>query len=137
MEESQGSSGWMQLFQTSVTLIVTSKLEKGRGVPQVLSLSFPLNETKQNIPYTSPAIHGLSQEPVQTHGPILHLLLWTKLFYISAESQDHVGQKNGWLYLKRRTELGISLVAQGLRVNLPVQGVWVLSLVGERRSHMP
>ena len=97
MEESQASSGWMQLFQTSVTLIVTSKLEKGRGVPQVLSLSFPLNETKQNIPYTSPAIHGLTQEPVQTHGPILCLLLWTKLFYISAESEDHVGQENGWL----------------------------------------
>ena len=93
----QDSSGWMQLFQTSVTLIVTSKLEKGRGVPQVLSLSFPLNETKQNIPYTSPAIHGLTQEPVQTHGPILCLLLWTKLFYISAESEDHVGQENGWL----------------------------------------
>ena len=31
----QDSSGWMQLFQTSVTLIVTSKLEKGRVVPQV------------------------------------------------------------------------------------------------------
>ena len=102
-----------------------------------MSLSIPLNETKQNIPYTSPAIHGLSQKPVQTHTPILHLLLWTQLFYISAESQDHVGQKNGWLYLKRRTELGIPLVAQGLRVNLPVQGVWVLSLVGELRSHMP
>ena len=31
----------------------------------------------------------------------------------------------------------MSLVAQGLRVNLPVQGVWVLSLVGELRSHVP
>ena len=102
-----------------------------------MSLSTPLDETKQNIPHTSPAIHGLCQEPVQTHGPILRLLLWTKLFYISAESQDHVGQKNGWLYFKGRTGLGMSLVAQGLRVNLPVQGVWVLSLVGELRSHMP
>ena len=73
------------------------KAKKARVCPRLLSLSFPLNETKQNIPYTSPAIHGLSQEPVQTHGPILCLLLWTKLFYISAESQDHVGQKNGWL----------------------------------------
>ena len=124
-------------MQTSITLIVTSKLEKSRGVPQVVEPVFPLNETKQNISYTSPAIHGLSQEPVQTHGPILQRLLWTQLFHISAESQDHVGQENGWLYLKRRTELGIPLVAQGLRVNLPVQGAWVLSLVGELRSHMP
>ena len=102
-----------------------------------MSLSTPLNETKQNIPYTSLAIHGLSQEPVQTHGPILHLLLWTKLFYVSAESQDHVGEKIGCLHLKRRTGLGMALVAQGLRVNLPVQGAWILSLVGELRSHMP
>ena len=101
MEESQGSSGWRQLFQTSVTLIVTSKLEKGRGVPQVAepvySTKWKQNKTKQNIPYASPAIHRLSQEPVQTHRPILHLLLWTTLFYISAESQDHAGEKNGWL----------------------------------------
>ena len=33
--------------------------------------------THTNIqPYRSPAIHGLSHEPVQTHGPVLHLLLW-------------------------------------------------------------
>ena len=124
-------------MQTSITLIVTSKLEKSRGVPQVVEPVFPLNETKQNISYTSPAIHGLSQEPVQTHGPILRPPLWTKLFYISAESQDHVGQENGWLQLKGRTGLEMSLVAQGLRVNLPVQGTWVLSLVGELRFHMP
>ena len=31
----------------------------------------------------------------------------------------------------------MSLVAQGLRVHLPIQGAWVLSLVGELRSHMP
>ena len=31
---------------------------------------------KQNIPSTSPAIHGLSQEIVQTQRPILCLLLW-------------------------------------------------------------
>ena len=74
---------------------------------------------------------------MQTHGPILRLLLWTTLFYILAASQDHVGQKNGWLQLKGRIGLGMSLVAQGLRVNLPVQGAWVLSLVGELRSHMP
>ena len=36
-----------------------------------------------------------------------------------------------------KTGLGMALVAQGLRVNLPVQGAWVLSLVGELRSHMP
>ena len=134
MEESQGSSGWMQLFQTSVTLIVTSKAEKGRDVPRLLSLSTPLNETKQNIPLR---IFGLTQKPVQTHGPILRLLLWTTLFYKLAASQDHVGQKNGWLQLKGRIGLGMSLVAQGLRVHLPVQRVWVLSLVGELRSHMP
>ena len=101
MEESQGSSGWMQLFQTSITLIVTLKPEKGRGVSQVAepvySTKWKQNKTKQNIPYASPAIHRLSQEPVQTHRPILHLLLWTTLFYISAESQDHAGEKNGWL----------------------------------------
>ena len=36
-----------------------------------------------------------------------------------------------------KTGLGMALVAQGLRVNLPVQGAWVLFLVGELRSHMP
>ena len=30
-----------------------------------------------------------------------------------------------------------SLVAQWLRLCLPMQGVWVRSLVGELRSHMP
>ena len=69
--------------------------------------------------------------------PILHLLLWTILFCVTADSQDHVGNKNRWLWLKGRTGLGMSLVAQGLRVKLPVQGAWVLSLVGELRSHMP
>ena len=32
---------------------------------------------------------------------------------------------------------GISLVIQWLRLHLPVPGVWVWSLVGELRSHMP
>ena len=99
MEESQGSSGWRQLFQTSVTLIVTSKPEKGRGVPQVAepvySTKWKQNKTKHSI--YMPSHHGLSEEPVQTHRPILCLLLWTILFYISADSQDHVGEKNGWL----------------------------------------
>ena len=36
-----------------------------------------------------------------------------------------------------RTGLGMSLAAHGLRVKLPVQGAWVLSLVGELRPHMP
>ena len=73
-------------------------------------------------PYTSPAIHGLSHEPVQTHGPILHLLLWTILFCVTADSQDHVGNKNRWLWLKGRTGLRMYLVAQGLRPPHPVQG---------------
>ena len=30
-----------------------------------------------------------------------------------------------------------SLVAQGLGLQLPLQGAWVQSLVGELRSHMP
>ena len=33
--------------------------------------------------------------------------------------------------------LGTSLVVQWLRLHLPMQGVWVWSLVGELRSHMP
>ena len=32
---------------------------------------------------------------------------------------------------------GPSLVVQWLRIQLPGQGMWVLSLVRERRSHMP
>ena len=82
-------------------------------------------------PYTSPAIHGLSHEPVQTHGPILRLLLWTILFCVTADSQDHVGNKNRWLWLKGRTGLRMYLVAQGLRPPRPVQGAQALSLVGE------
>ena len=33
--------------------------------------------------------------------------------------------------------LETSLVVQWLRICLPVQGMWVQSLVGELRSHMP
>ena len=33
--------------------------------------------------------------------------------------------------------LGISLAVQWLRLCLSMQGVWVRSLVGELRSHMP
>ena len=44
-------------------------------------------------PYTSSAIHGLSYDPVQTHGPIPRLLLWTILFCVIADSQDHVGNR--------------------------------------------
>ena len=73
-------------------------------------------------PYTSPATHGLSYEPLQTHGSILCLLLWTILFRVTADSQDHVGNKNRWLWLKGRTGLGMSLVARGLRSYCPVQG---------------
>ena len=36
-----------------------------------------------------------------------------------------------------KTELRTSLVAQWLRLRLPMQGMWVRSLVGELRSHMP
>ena len=72
-------------------------------------------------PYTSPAIHGLSHEPVQTHGPTLCLLLWTILFCVTADSQDHVGNKNRWLWLKGRTGFGMSLVARGLRPPPPIQ----------------
>ena len=32
---------------------------------------------------------------------------------------------------------GTSLVVQGLRLRIPIQGVWVESLVRELRSHMP
>ena len=32
---------------------------------------------------------------------------------------------------------GTSLVVQLLRIHLPMQGMWVQSLVGELRSHMP
>ena len=32
---------------------------------------------------------------------------------------------------------GTSLVVQGLRILLPMQGAWVQSLVKELRSHMP
>ena len=32
---------------------------------------------------------------------------------------------------------GTSLVVQGLRILLPMQGAWVQSLVRELRSHMP
>ena len=32
---------------------------------------------------------------------------------------------------------GTSLVVQWLRLHLPMQGVWVQSLVAELRSHMP
>ena len=39
-------------------------------------------------------------------------------------------------YQKERL-LGTSLVVQWLRLNLPMQGVWVQSLVGELRSHTP
>ena len=72
-------------------------------------------------PYTSPAIHGLSHEPVQTHGRTLCLLLWTILFCVTAVSQDHVGNKNRWLWLKGRTGFGMSLVARGLRPPPPIQ----------------
>ena len=37
----------------------------------------------------------------------------------------------------RRSLLGTSLVVQGLRLCLPMQGVQFPSLVGELRSHMP
>lgn len=37
----------------------------------------------------------------------------------------------------RPITLGISLVVQGLRFLLPMQGVRVQSLVGKLRSHMP
>ena len=33
--------------------------------------------------------------------------------------------------------MGTSLAVQWLRICLPMQGVWVRSLVGELRSHMP
>jgi len=32
--------------------------------------------------------------------------------------------------------MGTSLVVQQLRLNLPMQGVWVQSLTGKLRSHM-
>ena len=113
------------------------KARKRQGyAPSVEAVCYTHTHTHTQ-PYTSPAIHGLSYDPVQTHGPILRLLLWTILFCVTADSQDHVGNKNRWLWLKGRTGLGMSLVAQGLRVHLPIQGAWVLSLVGELRSHMP
>jgi len=34
-------------------------------------------------------------------------------------------------------EVGTSLAVQWLRLHLPMQGVWVQSLVRELRSHMP
>ena len=37
----------------------------------------------------------------------------------------------------KKCSLGTSLVVQWLRLHLPVQGVWVRSLVRELRSHMP
>ena len=129
MEESQGFSGWRQLFQTSVSLMGTSKPEKGRGMPQVFRLSTTHTHTHTHThtqthtqPYTSPATHGLSYEPLQTHGSILCLLLWTILFRVTADSQDHVRNKNRWLWWKGRTGLGMSLVAWGLRSYCPVQG---------------
>ena len=39
------------------------------------------------------------------------------------------------IHIKRTN--GTSLVVQWLRIHLPVQGTWVLSLIGELRSHMP
>ena len=38
---------------------------------------------------------------------------------------------------KKYIYLGTSLAVQWLRLPLPMQGVWVWSLVGELRSHMP
>ena len=53
-------------------------------------------------------------------------------------------QAGGWspgeVYVGESKEAvcdGTSLVVQWLRLRLPMQGVWVRSLVGELRSHMP
>ena len=36
----------------------------------------------------------------------------------------------------KKCEIGTPLVAQWIRIHLPMQGTWVPSLVGEQRSHM-
>ena len=41
------------------------------------------------------------------------------------------------VYITKNLIIGTSLEVQWLRFNLPVQWVWVRSLVGELRSHMP
>ena len=41
-----------------------------------------------------------------------------------------------WRFLKK-LKIGTSLVVQWLRSHLPMQGMWVQSLVRELRSHMP
>ena len=107
------------------------KARKRQGYTPGVETVYYTHTHTHTQPYTSPAIHGLSHEPVQTHGPILHLLLWTTLFCVTADSQDHVGNKNRWLWLKGRTGLRMSLVAQVLRPLRPVQGVQALFLVGE------
>ena len=42
-----------------------------------------------------------------------------------------------WEEHKSRSQAGTSLAVQWLRLCLPMQGLWVRSLVGKLRSHMP
>ena len=85
MEESQGSLGWRQLLQTSITLIETTKPEKGRGVAQVAepvhSTKRKQNKTKHSIykPSHSQTVSGTCANPgthptssVMDH-PFLHM----------------------------------------------------------------
>ena len=45
------------------------------------------------------------------------------------------GKKGGYRPINHQS--GTSLVVQGLRLCFPMQGVWVQSLVRERKSHVP
>ena len=70
------------------------------------------------IPYFRTYLARASTVP----GNLLAHRCWTKqIWYLSSRN-------GGWD--------GTSLVVQWLRLHLPMQGVWVQSLVGELRSHM-
>ena len=58
----------------------------------------------------------------------MNMMVWMNL--IDTVLNDRLLENNN-------TFQGAFLVVQGLGICLPMQGTWVLSLVGELRSHMP
>ena len=61
----------------------------------------------------------------------------TSLLVHSAQStQYQIFQRESFTYYYKRMD-GTCVVDQWLRLCLPIQGVWIRSLVGELRSHMP
>ena len=80
------------------------------------------------------------------HLYLYHLCLSMHHMYLYLSLSIYISESFHWWFQYTHTHIcsssktlisGTSLVVQLLRIHLPMQGMWVQSLVGELRSHMP